>query len=139
MYFLNWVEKRHIFNKDCSEIMSSHFDFMGGKDNFAIFCQNLSLKDKTTCQLNHLRSLTHKCFVKHKCEGCGNYFKTEDYLASHVTMIHNNCHICGKIFRITICNLWQITGDQSLEYKKVLMIIDKNKDYFVSFFFSDCD
>ena len=45
-------------------------------------------------QFNDLNSLNQQFFVKHKlklfkCEVCENYFKTEDYLASHETTIHN--------------------------------------------------
>ena len=59
-------------------------------------------KDCTICDIhfNDLKSPNHHFFVKHmlelfKCEDCENYFKTEDYLASHATTIHNKCHICG--------------------------------------------
>ena len=54
-------------------------------------------------QLNPVKSLNHKCFLKRhfelfKCKGCEKYFKTEDYLASHRTTVHNRCYICGEIF-----------------------------------------
>ena len=48
--------------------------------------------------------LTNHFFVKHKlklikCENCENLFKTKDNFARHGTMIHNKCHISGKIFK----------------------------------------
>ena len=56
------------------------------------------LRLKIKNQFNVLKIKIHNFVVKHnfelfKCEVCESYFKPEDYIASHVTTIHNKWYL----------------------------------------------
>ena len=85
------VDKENTIKKYISNIFGNSFMYKEGLfDHVSNNPKNCTI---INIQINDLNSLNQQ-ILKHKlklfkCEVCENYFKTEDYLASHETTIHN--------------------------------------------------